>query len=207
MSFFVMRFSFAMAVATLALGGSAKADLTPIFDTAATNGGQTVFTYHVALSAGSNVAGGSNNQYVTMYDFIGYVAGSATVTGSFSGNNADWVVSEQAIGKTPGQVSPIDSPSLTNISFTWNNSGGIVGAVNNVLTFTLTSTNPLAAGQFTQYSGSSTNSSNSTAQSNLGFIQGPNASFVPEPSTYVLLGLGSALCTAYARRNRRLQVA
>ncbi len=199
----IAKLAFVGMLTVLSLGQTAKADLTPIFDSVTPSGANFVFQYHVSLSTGSQIVGGGVNDYVTMYDFFGYVPGSAAVVSSLG----VWSPSEQAFGPVPAFTSPIDG-QLTNITFTYQSAGGIIGNGQTVLTFTLTSTKGIfPSGQLTQYAGSSTNSSNSTVQGNAGLINGPNDQVVPEPGTFALLGIGGVLCTLYARRARRTQVA
>ncbi len=194
---------FAAFALVAAAGTNARADLIPLFDgTSAGTGtyaGDTVFHYHVSLSTGSSNLGGSGpNDYVTIYDFAGYVVGSASVVSS----TGTWAISEQLTGLTPPLVAPPDNPSLLNISFTYTTPTLITGTGQTVLTFDLVSTVSQVAGVFTPYSGSSTNVTNNTVQGNVGFVAGPNP--VPEPSAVALMGLGClAVAAPYLRRKVR----
>jgi hypothetical protein len=191
-----------VATALAATNGSARADLTPLFDSATAGtgafAGDTIFQYHVTLSTGSSDLGGSGpNDFVTLYDFAGYVPGSAAVVSSIN----TWTKSEQLLGLTQANVAPPDNPALLNVSFTYTTPTLIVGSGQTVLTFTVASTFANVAGVFTPYSGSSTNVSNGTVQGNVGFVQGPN---VPEPTTIALMSVGGLMLLApYLRRKTR----
>lgn len=190
-----------LSVAAILMGstGSARADLLPVLDSVTPSGSNFVFKYHVNLPANSSINGnGGPSDFLTMYDFAGYVAGSAAVVPV--GTIGTWAKTEQFLGINPSGISPTDSASLLNITFQYTTNAQVLGPVI-ALTFTLTSTLGNIAGTFTPYAASSTNTQNGSLQGNFGFVQGPNP--VPEPGTMVLMGIGSVLCLGYAHRHRR----
>ena len=190
-----------LSVAAILMGstGSARADLLPVLDSVTPSGSNFVFQYHVNLPANSAINGtGGPADFLTMYDFAGYIALSAAIVPG--GTMGTWTKTEQFLGFNPAGITPTDSPLLRNITFQYTTNAQVLGPVI-PLTFTLTSTLGNILGAFTPYAASSTNTQNGSLQGNFGFVQGPNP--VPEPGTMVLMGIGSVLCLGYARRHHR----
>ena len=118
----------------LTLGTVAMANIIPTLSTVTPVDAIFMWSYDLQLSADQNINNGpfplvtpvltgtTTAGFLTLYDFQGYVPGScAAPTG--------WTCSAQLVGFTPSNVSPIDSLSITNI--TWAYSGGtspIVGS-------------------------------------------------------------------------------
>ena len=94
---------------------SSKADLTPIFVSATPSGVNTVFRYDINLSTGSSVNGGGVNDFVTIYDFLGYIPNSRAIISSIG----TWTPSEQALGLNPTGFTPAVDTAALNISFTY----------------------------------------------------------------------------------------
>lgn len=101
-----------LGAAALFIGGAVQAQLTPTFDVVTPNGSNFTWKYNLALGGGGELnAGGAD--YFTIYDFNGYVAGTAFAP-------ADWTISVQNVGITPvGVTPPVDNPSIANITFTY----------------------------------------------------------------------------------------
>jgi hypothetical protein len=108
-----------------AIAGSVKAQITPTGTQVVTRSkGNYTWTYHVTLDASETVtarvpgeacSGGARGSictgtFFTIYDFTGYIAGSAKVP-------AGWKVSVQSIGYTPSTQRPSDSAKLQNLTF------------------------------------------------------------------------------------------
>ncbi len=195
------RFGFVGILAALCVSQTAKADLVPTLNSTTISGVNTVFHYTIALTINSKIAGGGVNDFFTFYDFAGYIPNSGVIVNSVG----TWVKTEQNSGPIPALTAPPDDPTKLNITFTYTAAASVTGPVTNVLSVDLTSSLPLSGFVFTPYAGSSTNNQNNSVQGNAGFVQGPNP--VPEPSTFILLGLGGVLCTLHARRVRNARVA
>jgi len=109
-----MKFLSAVFLATLLCAGFANATITPVLDAGnpTIDGGNFLWTYNIDLSTDEQLA--PSNSFFTIYDFVGYVAGS--VTGP---NPTDWTASVQLVGPTPSSVSPPDNPTVENLVFTY----------------------------------------------------------------------------------------
>jgi len=100
-----------LAAAALFAGGAVKAQLTPNFDVVTPNGGNFTFSYNLDVAGAARLRAGD---WFTIYDFNGYVAGSAFAPA------ADWTISVQPVGITPvGVTPPHDSAGVDNITFTY----------------------------------------------------------------------------------------
>jgi len=117
-----------LAAAALFAGGAVKAQLTPTFDVVTPSGSNFTWSYNLALGPNGElnasgvdvVPGSSGPDYFTIYDFNGYVAGTAFAP-------VDWTISVQNVGITPvGVTPPVDNPTVANITFTYTG-GEIVG--------------------------------------------------------------------------------
>jgi hypothetical protein len=187
-----MKFLSAVFLATLLCAGFANATITPILDAGnpTADGGNFLWTYSIDLSTDEQLA--PSNSFFTIYDFVGYVAGSVTAP------NANWTATVQLVGTTPSGVLPTDSASLENLVFTY------VGPV---------SAGPQAIDGFSAISTDSTTNPNGTfsyqaqktsnltaPDQGLGPIDVP-ATATPEPASVGLLG-GALLGLAVLSRRK-----
>jgi len=170
-------------------GNAVRADIVPSFNVATPVGGGTEFSYSIDISGGSKITDAANSNgtgasFFTIYDFNGYVAGSAFAP-------ADWTISVQNVGITPtGQV-VTDNAAVVNLTFTYTGATvlgpvthfegtGVFGAVS-------TSSTAKPFGQYTSHTikNNPGHTDNNTFQSNQGFLVTPSA--VPESSSLMLL--------------------
>src|ERR1041385_6911732 len=107
----------------LALHAPASADIIPQFVSATPSGSNFLWSYTATLTSEQFLKASTGpkdpGSYFTIYDFAGYVSGSATTP------NANWVFSSANLGVTPGDVSVIDNPLLPNL--TWKYVGPVTG--------------------------------------------------------------------------------
>jgi len=186
--------------ALLALVGSqARADIQ--LDLAAgspTGAGPFTYTYNVSLQPNATLTtgGGLNTpppaNFFTIFDFNGYVAGSASAAG-LTGGAAAWTVSSAAIGRlAPTQFPPDDG--RPNITFTYIGAAPIINASTTTAlalgTITLASTIPVDGIRNIFYSAATQNSATpaTTIANNTNQLQGPAA--VPEPGSLALSAFG-----------------
>jgi hypothetical protein len=109
-----------LASVALFAGPSVKADIIPLFDVVVDNGdGTCTFNYNVEVSGGTRV---NTGDYFTIYDFNGYIAGSAFAP-------ADWAIATPLTGVTPGNQIVVDDPSIVNLTFTYTGAATIFGPV------------------------------------------------------------------------------
>lgn len=186
-----------VGMSLLSLGaGTAHAHVLPSLESITGVGPNYTYTYDVALDSLQRI---ENEDYFTIYDFVGYVPGSIVAP-------AGWSANAQMTGITPGDVLPADNPGLWNL--TWTRTGG------EILTtptgkdlgdgFTADSTlNQTITGTFVGRATRDSGPLALTKISNIGDVQVPGpASATPEPCTLALLGLGAAPL-ALRRRSRK----
>ena len=100
------------AVGLLALAsGTATAGLLPTSVTVFPDGGNFRWQYAIVLPTDSQLKTGD---YFTIYDFNGYVNGTAVAP------SADWAFTTQMVGPTPATVVPFDDPAKPNLSWKYN---------------------------------------------------------------------------------------
>ena len=137
-----------LAAASLVLGASvtpAKAGLLPVSVTVQPAAGNFSWTYSVVLPTNVELVAG--NQF-TVYDFAGYVPGTATVTSAYpsAANAANWSVSVSNTPTIPAHLNPVDNTSIPSITFTYNgptiNPGGQVTLGNFSAVSTLSFSSP-----------------------------------------------------------------
>jgi len=104
------RLTFA-AAAMLIASSSVNAGLLPTQVTVVPDSGNYRWTYAIVLPTDSQLQSGN---YFTIYDFAGYVPGSAV------GPDANWTVSTPNSGATPTVLLPQDDPNIVNLQFTYS---------------------------------------------------------------------------------------
>jgi hypothetical protein len=109
----------ATGVAIAMSAGSANAGLLPVSVTVQPEANNFRWTYSVVLPSNMKLQSGS---YFTIYDFAGYQAGTASVSGAGPQDSfaANWTVSTSKLGPTPNFTNPQDDPNITNLTFTYN---------------------------------------------------------------------------------------
>jgi len=101
-----------LAAAALFAGGAVKAQQTPVFDVVTPNGGNFTWSYNLDVSPTALMKSGD---YFTIYDFNGYVAGSAFAP-------ANWSINDTLTTTPPPPgvtLFPADNPSVINLTFTY----------------------------------------------------------------------------------------
>jgi hypothetical protein len=200
----------------------ARADILLTIVTAGTpSGSNFLYTYDVMLTPGSvlHVAGGGvnsgvspSNNFFTLYDIPGFVAGSVAFGGALgaAGNSA---FSTQGSGITPSTENPRppDDPALVNITTFWTGADvtapGMLGVDLGTLSFL--STNALGATlQMLAFTGATQKLEMFPAlvANNTGQVAGPGPggpSAPSEPATLLLIAIGVPTVGGFYYRRRR----
>ena len=95
------------ATVALLAASSANAGLLPVSVTITPEAGNFRWTYAIVLPTDMKLQSGN---YFTIYDFGGYVAGSASAPAGFT-------LSVSKTGPTPDRVNPQDDPLIDNLTF------------------------------------------------------------------------------------------
>jgi hypothetical protein len=103
------------AALLVSLGGLSRADIIPNLSTVTAHGSNFTWTYSASLTNDETLQSGN---FFTIYDFAGYVPGT-------NFQPANWVFSSANVGKTPSRVTPVDDPTIPNL--TWTYTGPNVG--------------------------------------------------------------------------------
>jgi len=201
--------------------GQARADiLLTVVNAGTPSGSNFLYTYDVMLTPGSVVhsAGGGvntgfspSNNFFTLYDIPGLVAGSITYGGALAavGNSA---FSTQNTGITPTTEipKPADDPAVVNISTFWT--GPDVAATGMMAvdlgTLSFLSTNPLGTtSMMLAFTGASQKLEMfpTLVANNTGQVAGPGPAttpMVPEPGTLALLAIGLPMIGGLYYRRR-----
>ena len=190
-----------VGIGLLAIGTSpARADIIPALDSVTPAGSNFLWSYHADLHESQRLdASLSYSDFFTIYDFAGYVPGSATAP-------ADWIVSSSNVGLTPSGANPFPPADAAGIpNLTWTFTGATIigngGPVPGFFTAISTSSQ-LTVGSYTSRSTNNTSSTppNGLPGDNSGYVSVPDA---PEPCTMALLGLGAAPLLGGLRRRGR----
>jgi len=187
------------------LGNAVRADIVPSFNVVTPTGGNFEFSYSIDISGGSKITNAANSNgtgasFFTIYDFNGYVAGSAFAP-------ADWTISVQNVGITPTGQLISDDAGIVNLTFTYTGAvvAGPVTHFEGTGAFGADSTNGSTKpfGQYTSHTikNNPGHVDNNTFQSNQGFLVTPSA--VPETSSLMLLLPGLVPLGVVLRRRIR----
>lgn len=178
-----------------AFAGPATAGLLPVSVTVQPEAGNFRWTYSVVLPTDMKLQSGD---FFTIYDFAGYIPGSASVSATSPDPSfADfWSASTANVGPTPDRLNPQDDPMTPNLTFRYNGptipSGQLTlgnfsatSMFGNTQDSFFTATNPRAAdGQI---------DSNITSTLSPVGREVPGSIPTPEPTTLLLAGLGLPL--------------
>src|SRR5689334_20103342 len=192
-------------VMVLGVHGAAHATLIPTLGSISSGGGGNfLWSYDIALAFDQNANGGSAQSvnpvlpsaavgdFVTIYDFRGFVSGSCFAP-------TGWACQTQAIGFTPDTQTPADS-SLTNLTFTRTGST-LTGPVIDLGDFgAQTSISRMDTGSFTSRGTRNQGPEAGTKIDSIGSVTVPAP--VPEPATLLLLGSTMAGLGVTLRRRR-----
>jgi len=199
------------ALALTVIGSRSSANtITPNIDVTAPGAGIQFIAanhyrwwYTASLDPLSEVHGATGgipfDSYLTMYDFDGYIAGSAVVhLASTPGGPGDWATSEQAIGITPPTIPggtgvvPVHDDARTNITFNYLNPVVTNGAAALPYLFTFSLESIYGDLGLDPWSSQDHHLSGlpvvgGTPQGSGGQVLGPTA--VPEPAFYQMAGM------------------
>jgi hypothetical protein len=187
-----------LSAAALFAGSAVKADIIPVFNAATPTANGCEFSYNVNVADGSKV---NTNDYFTIYDFNGYVAGSEFAP-------ADWLVTIQNVGVTPSGQLLTDNAGVVNLTFKYVGGAAIVGPVapvGGVGAFGAESTFCVeqAGGKYASqtHKNNPGQPDNNTLQSNQGIVVTP--ANIPEASSLMLLVPGLVPLGIVLRRRAR----
>jgi hypothetical protein len=171
------------------------------------------YTYSVELTASTvlhSAGGGTNsgvspsNNYFTLYDVQGLIAGSETYGGALATNSTH---TEQLLGITPSTETPVppDSASVLNITTYWTGPDvSASGMPFDMGTLSFLSTDPLGSAMLA-FTGATQKLENlDFVANNTGQVAGPGPSVspVPEPGTLMLLAIGLPVIGGLCYRRR-----
>lgn len=177
-------------VAALAVSASvATAGLLPVSVTATPTEDGNRFTYGILLESDSTLKKGD---FFTIYDFAGLLEGTNLQPMKFS-------FSTTMTGPTPSRVVAEDDPSLPNLTWTYTGNDTLVGQLG-LGSFSAESRYPHLG--YDDFSGQTHRTIDGHVNSNITDSRVPvPCSQVPEPASFLLLGLAAPLLLAMRRRS------
>jgi hypothetical protein len=174
-----MRKAYILALALGVAAYAARADVIPTLSSIAPAGSDFTWNYSANVTVDQMIQPGD---YFTIYDFGNFVSASNL-------QPAGWTFSSSLVGTTPGLVSPTDSGSLLNLTWTYTGQTPIDGSAALGIFSVVTNTNQLTTGDFAAEATRSTGSTAGTKVDNIGTVS------VPVPEMSALLPIFS-ICAA-----------
>lgn len=181
----------------VALGVSilaARADIIPTLSNVAVNGANFTWNYTANVTADETINPGD---FFTIYDFGTFVPNS-------NQQPTGWVFSSSLTGMNPSLVTPNDNPNILNLTWQYEGTSAITGAMA-LGTFSVdTSTNQLKVGQFAAEATRNSGPNAGTKIDNIGQVSIP----VPEMSALlpILSVCGAGLLSLLPGYLRRRQI-
>jgi hypothetical protein len=186
-----------VAAVTLLSAAPAKANIIPSLQSVTAVSGGFLWTYSVELTADEiaqigatpgavtntalGASGATTADYFTIYDFAGYIAGSAVPGVGYATLTAN-------VGSTPSTTTPVDNPNIVNLTF-YKVQANQTGPVPNQIFTAMSTFGQQVLVNFTSdATKNSMDAANGTADANIGTVLAPTA--VPEPASMTLLGTG-----------------
>jgi hypothetical protein len=190
----------AVAIAALTFAPSqAQAGLVPLQVSVTPDAGMYRFTYAVALPTDAVLRPGD---YFTIYNFDGFVAGSAVANGSVYSSN--WTFSTNNVGPTPQGVGPADNPSIPNLTWTYNgpviNLNASLGSTGLGNFWALSQYPDTTQSWFTASTGTVYGITDSNITPTTVPVPTAPPPGVPEPATLLLAGLGLPLIAVFRKQ-------
>lgn len=186
----------AVAALTFTTAREAQAGLVAGPVSVTPEGGMYRYTYAVVLPTDAVLRPGD---YFTIYNFDGFVPGSAVANGSIYSN--DWVFSSSNTGPTPTGVGPTDNPAIPNLTWTYQGPAININSSIGLGNFWALSQYPdTTQSWFTASTGTTSgNTDNNITPTTVPVPTAPPPG-VPEPATLLLAGLGLPLAAFFRRR-------
>jgi hypothetical protein len=158
--------------------------------------GPFTWTFNAEITGTDTIVPGN---FFRIYDFAGYIPGSVVAP-------AGWTASTQLSSPVPPPnviVALGDSPTITNLIFTYTGSSTIVGP-RLIAGFGASSEYGFAGAVEKNFVGRTTNAGNGVNVDTVGNVRVPSGqAVIPEPSSIVSIGLGALALGWFQARRRR----
>ncbi len=168
---------------------TAKADIITSLVSSSSSGSTNTYTFSVFLTGNEELSTSlSYSQFGTIYDLSSSAVTATGMTGLLATN---FTFSSNLTDTKAYLTNAPDSATSYNLRYTFNGSGGITSEVGPMTlgNFSITTSSPLSLVYFDGQAGKSTGTpGNETG--NVGSINIPASSGVPEPASMLLMGAG-----------------